>query len=135
MGPKSNARAQKDFFSFYGALTKVLDTGPKGKAPRGDHPMVKKRITQDQLHQGCQTVQFVDKIWKIGHFQSVWPPKNKEFGHFENLVTLRIWSVLAIFLTFAPTNNSIKLGNFSQFFGPFLPKFQVTRKLRHMVFT
>ena len=82
--------------------------------------MVKKRKTQDQLRQGCQNVQFVDKIWKIGHFQSVWPPK-KEFGHFENLDTLKIWSVLAIFLTFAPTNNSIKFGNFSQFFGPFLP--------------
>ena len=76
--------------------------------------MVKKRKTQDQLRQGCQNVQFVDKIWKIGHFQSVWPPK-KEFGHFENLDTLKIWSVLAIFLTFAPTNNSITFGNFSQF--------------------
>merc|ERR1712121_274893 len=106
---KSKARAQKEIFSFYGALTKVLDSGPKGKAPRGAHPMVKKRKTQDQLRQGCQNVKFVDKIWKIGHFQSVWPPKKKkEFGHTENLDTLKIWSLLAIFLTFGPTYHSIK---------------------------
>ena len=100
-------------------MTKVLNTGHKGKAPRGAHPMVKKRKTQDQLRQGCQNVQFVDKIWKIGHFQSVWPPKI-EFGHFEKLATLKIWPVLTIFHTFAQTKNNIKLANFPKF-GPFLP--------------
>ena len=76
--------------------------------------MVKKRINQDQLRQGCQNVPFVDQIRKLGTFK-VFGRQKKEFGHFENLDTLKIWSVLAIFLTFAPTNNSITFGNFSQF--------------------
>ena len=66
-------------------MTKVPNTGPKGKAPRGALPMVKK--THDQLCQGCQTGQFVVKKFffgKIGHFQRVWPPKI-EIGHFEKI--------------------------------------------------
>merc|ERR1712121_103006 len=88
MGPK------KIFFlPFYGALTKVLDTGPKSKAPRGDHPMVKKSINQDQLRQGCQNVPFVDKIRKLGIFRVFGCQKKKnldtlKLGYFENMDSL-----------------------------------------------
>merc|ERR1712121_363400 len=92
---------------------KVLDTGPKSKTPREDHPMVKKRIKIN-----CAKVARMSHLWtKYGNWalSECLVSQKKRIWTLRNLDTLKIWTVLAIFLTFAPTNNSITFGKFSQF--------------------
>ena len=101
-------------------MTKVPNTGPKGKAPRGALPMVKNNSwpTVPGLPDWpiCGQKFFLGKLVTFREFGR----QKLKLDTLKKLATLKIWPVLTIFHTFVQTKNNIKLANFPEF-GPFLP--------------